>query len=109
MTIERRDLLNLASLSLCLVIVAAGLLSLESSPLLFLSRPLLARLTLFSSLYSPFAFRPGSKEKVTMASLRTTSRILASSRPLFRPATFARSYATVESAQVRTRSYRLLN
>jgi succinate dehydrogenase (ubiquinone) iron-sulfur subunit len=37
------------------------------------------------------------KEKVTMASLRTTSRLLASSRPLFRPATFARTYATVES------------
>ncbi|KAL4807873.1 alpha-helical ferredoxin [Aspergillus unguis] len=32
-----------------------------------------------------------------MASLRTTSRLLASSRPLFRPATFARSYATVEA------------
>lgn len=31
-----------------------------------------------------------------MASLRTTSRLFAASRPLFRPATFARSYATVE-------------
>ncbi len=32
-----------------------------------------------------------------MASLRTTSRLVASSRSLFRPATLARSYATVES------------
>ncbi|KAL4913304.1 alpha-helical ferredoxin [Aspergillus aurantiobrunneus] len=32
-----------------------------------------------------------------MASLRTTSRLVASSRPLFRPATLARSYATVDS------------
>lgn len=32
-----------------------------------------------------------------MASLRSTSRLFAASRPLFRPATFARSYATVES------------
>ncbi|KAJ5689939.1 Succinate dehydrogenase iron-sulfur subunit [Penicillium macrosclerotiorum] len=35
-----------------------------------------------------------------MASLRTTSRLFQASRPLFRPATFARSYATVESASV---------
>lgn len=34
-----------------------------------------------------------------MASLRTTSRLFAASRPLFRPATFARSYATVESTK----------
>ncbi|KAJ6102860.1 Succinate dehydrogenase iron-sulfur subunit [Penicillium sp. IBT 16267x] len=34
-----------------------------------------------------------------MASLRTTSRLFAASRPLFRPAAFARSYATVESAK----------
>jgi succinate dehydrogenase (ubiquinone) iron-sulfur subunit len=32
-----------------------------------------------------------------MASLRTTSRLFAASRPLFRPASFARSYATVEA------------
>lgn len=32
----------------------------------------------------------------TMAALRSTSRLFASSRPLFRPAVFARSYATVE-------------
>jgi len=32
-----------------------------------------------------------------MASLRTTSRLFAASRPLFRPTTFARSYATVEA------------
>lgn len=32
-----------------------------------------------------------------MASLRCTSRLFAASRPLFRPATFARSYATLES------------
>ena len=31
-----------------------------------------------------------------MAALRSTSRLFASSRPLFRPAVFARSYATVE-------------
>ncbi|KAJ6119889.1 Succinate dehydrogenase iron-sulfur subunit [Penicillium sp. IBT 18751x] len=35
-----------------------------------------------------------------MASLRSTSRLFAASRPLFRPATFARSYATVESKNV---------
>lgn len=40
-----------------------------------------------------------------MASLRTTSRLVASSRSLFRPATFARSYATVESAQVRSNCF----
>lgn len=34
-----------------------------------------------------------------MASLRTTSRLFAASRPLFRPATMARSYATVESTK----------
>lgn len=34
-----------------------------------------------------------------MASLRSTSRLFAASRPLFRPATFARSYATVESTK----------
>lgn len=34
-----------------------------------------------------------------MASLRTTSRLFAASRPLFRPAAFARSYATVEATQ----------
>lgn len=32
-----------------------------------------------------------------MASLRTTSRLFAASRPLFRPTSFARSYATVEA------------
>ncbi|KAF7717526.1 Succinate dehydrogenase [ubiquinone] iron-sulfur subunit, mitochondrial [Penicillium ucsense] len=32
-----------------------------------------------------------------MASLRTTSRLFAASRPLFRPASFARTYATVDS------------
>ena len=32
-----------------------------------------------------------------MASLRTTSRLVASAKPLFRPAFFARSYATVEA------------
>jgi hypothetical protein len=32
-----------------------------------------------------------------MASLRTTSRLFAASRPMFRPATLARTYATVES------------
>ncbi|KAH8434011.1 succinate dehydrogenase iron-sulfur protein subunit SDH2 [Aspergillus melleus] len=31
-----------------------------------------------------------------MAALRSTSRLVASSRPLFRPAVFARSYATVD-------------
>ncbi|CRG91171.1 succinate dehydrogenase (ubiquinone) iron-sulfur protein [Talaromyces islandicus] len=31
-----------------------------------------------------------------MAALRTSSRLLASSRPLFKPAVFARSYATVD-------------
>lgn len=31
-----------------------------------------------------------------MAALRTSSRLLASSRPLFKPAMFARSYATVD-------------
>lgn len=31
-----------------------------------------------------------------MAALRTTSRLVASSKPLFRPAFFARSYATIE-------------
>ena len=31
-----------------------------------------------------------------MAALRSTSRLFAASRPLFRPAVFARSYATVE-------------
>lgn len=31
-----------------------------------------------------------------MAALRSTSRLVASSRPLFRPALFTRSYATVE-------------
>ncbi|KAJ5745804.1 hypothetical protein N7520_010986 [Penicillium odoratum] len=35
-----------------------------------------------------------------MASLRTTSRLFAASRPLFRPASFARSYATVEAKNV---------
>ncbi|KAJ5122462.1 Succinate dehydrogenase iron-sulfur subunit [Penicillium atrosanguineum] len=35
-----------------------------------------------------------------MASLRSTSRLFAASRPLFRPATFARSYATVETKNV---------
>lgn len=35
----------------------------------------------------------------TMASLRTTSRLFAASRPLFRPAIMARSYATVESTK----------
>ncbi|KAJ5946341.1 hypothetical protein N7454_003180 [Penicillium verhagenii] len=34
-----------------------------------------------------------------MASLRTTSRLFAASRPLFRSATFARSYATVEASR----------
>ncbi|KAJ5279706.1 hypothetical protein N7478_005078 [Penicillium angulare] len=34
-----------------------------------------------------------------MASLRSTSRLFAASRPLFRPAAFARSYATVEATQ----------
>ena len=34
-----------------------------------------------------------------MASLRSTSRLFAASRPFFRPATFARSYATVEAGQ----------
>lgn len=34
-----------------------------------------------------------------MASLRTTSRLFAASRPLFRPAAFARSYATVEATK----------
>ncbi|GKZ39330.1 succinate dehydrogenase complex, subunit B [Aspergillus brasiliensis] len=32
-----------------------------------------------------------------MAALRTTSRLFASSKPLFRPAAFARSYATVDA------------
>ncbi|OOF93050.1 hypothetical protein ASPCADRAFT_209682 [Aspergillus carbonarius ITEM 5010] len=32
-----------------------------------------------------------------MSALRTTSRLFASSKPLFRPATFARSYATVDA------------
>ncbi|KAK2754202.1 hypothetical protein FQN54_007081, partial [Arachnomyces sp. PD_36] len=31
-----------------------------------------------------------------MASLRSTSRLLASSRPLFNPSILSRSYATVE-------------
>lgn len=35
-----------------------------------------------------------------MASLRTTSRLFAASRLLFRPASFARSYATVEAKTV---------
>jgi succinate dehydrogenase (ubiquinone) iron-sulfur subunit len=35
-----------------------------------------------------------------MASLRTTARLFAASRPLFRPASFARSYATVEAKSV---------
>ncbi|KAJ5160263.1 Succinate dehydrogenase iron-sulfur subunit [Penicillium canariense] len=35
-----------------------------------------------------------------MASLRTTSRLFAASRPLFRPASFARSYATVEAKSI---------
>lgn len=34
----------------------------------------------------------------TMASLRTASRLAASAKPLFRPAVFARSYATVDKA-----------
>ncbi|KAJ6145008.1 iron-sulfur protein subunit of succinate dehydrogenase Sdh2 [Penicillium chermesinum] len=34
-----------------------------------------------------------------MASLRSTSRLFAASRPLFRPASFARSYATVEGTK----------
>lgn len=33
-----------------------------------------------------------------MAALRSTSRLVASTRPLFRPAVFARSYATVDPA-----------
>lgn len=33
-----------------------------------------------------------------MAALRSTSRLVASSKPLFRPAVFARSYATVDAA-----------
>ncbi|KAF9884793.1 succinate dehydrogenase complex, subunit B, partial [Aspergillus nanangensis] len=33
-----------------------------------------------------------------MSALRSTSRLVAASRPLFRPAVFARSYATVEPA-----------
>jgi len=35
-----------------------------------------------------------------MASLRSTSRLFAASRPLFRPTSFARSYATVEAPKV---------
>ncbi|CAK48531.1 uncharacterized protein An14g04395, partial [Aspergillus niger] len=32
-----------------------------------------------------------------MAALRTTSRLFASSKPLFRPGAFSRSYATVDA------------
>jgi len=38
-----------------------------------------------------FSFRPPA-----MAALRSSSRLLASSRPLFRPAVFTRSYATID-------------
>ncbi|KAF5861726.1 succinate dehydrogenase complex, subunit B, partial [Aspergillus alliaceus] len=41
-----------------------------------------------------------------MAALRSTSRLVASSKPLFRPAVFARSYATVDPvAQVSGTGY----
>ena len=38
-----------------------------------------------------------------MASLRTTSRLVASTKPLFRPAVFARPYATVEQGMESSR------
>lgn len=38
-----------------------------------------------------------------MASLRTTSRLVASTKPFFRPAVFARSYATVEAGMESSR------
>ena len=40
-----------------------------------------------------------------MASLRPTSRLFASSKPLFRPSVLARSYATVDSGHVKEQGY----
>lgn len=40
-----------------------------------------------------------------MASLRSTSRLFASSRPLFRPSVLARSYATVDPSHVKEQGY----
>ncbi|KNG85618.1 succinate dehydrogenase (ubiquinone) iron-sulfur subunit, partial [Aspergillus nomiae NRRL 13137] len=60
-----------------------------SSPPLPASYPIFISFPLFcaSSVLSP-----------AMAALRSTSRLVASSKPLFRPAVFARSYATVDAA-----------
>lgn len=48
---------------------------------------------------TPLIHHLGSFVTFAMASIRTTSRLFAASRPLFRPAAFARSYATVEATK----------